>query len=67
MVVDTRPLTEITQEAIRILYQKLGAVNTVRFLGQFTVGYGNYQEEREELFGHLTLEELINDIKENRK
>lgn len=63
MVVETRPLAEITQEAIQVLYQKLGAVNTVRFLSQFTVGYGNYLEEREEMFGNLSLDELIADIK----
>ncbi len=67
MVVEARPLAEITQEAIRILYQRLGAVNTVRFLNQFTVGYGDYMEEREELFGRLTLDEIISDIKQNRK
>ena len=32
MIVDTRPLVDITQEAIKILLQKLGAVNTIRFL-----------------------------------
>ncbi len=67
MVVEARPLAEITQEAIKILYQKLGAVNTVRFLNQFTVGYGNYSEEREEMFGYLTLDEIIGEIKKDRE
>jgi len=66
MGVETRPLAEITQEAIEILYQKLGAANTVRFLNQFTVGYGDYSEERENLFGHLTLDEIIDEIKKGR-
>ena len=66
MIVETKPLAEITQEAIKILYQSLGAVNTIRFLNQFTVGYGDYLEEREEMFGHLTLAEIISDIKESR-
>jgi len=66
MVVETKPLVEITQEAIKILFQQLGAVNTVRFLNQFTVGHGNYFEEREELFGHLTLDEIVTEIKESR-
>ena len=42
MMVDTRPLAEVTQEAISILYREIGVVNTVRFLRQFTSGYGNY-------------------------
>ena len=66
MIVENRPLAEITQEAIQVLYQKLGAVNTVRFLSQFTVGYGNYVEEREALFGDLSLDEIVADIKKNR-
>jgi hypothetical protein len=66
MVVEAKPLAEITHEAIKILYQKLGIVNTVRFLSQFTVGYGNYTEEWEALFGHLTLDEVISEIKQSR-
>ena len=66
MVVEAKPLAEITHEAIKILYQKLGIVNTVRFLSQFTVGYGNYTEEREALFGDLTLDEVISEIKKSR-
>lgn len=66
MVVEAKPLAEITHEAIKILYQKLGIVNTVRFLSQFTVGYGNYLEEREVLFGDLTLDEIISEIKRSR-
>jgi len=67
MIVEARPLVDITQEAIRILFQRLGAVNTIRFLNQFTIGYGDYKEEREELFGHLTLDEIVNDIKRHRE
>jgi hypothetical protein len=66
MATEVKPLAEITYEAIKILYQKLGIVNTVRFLSQFTVGYGNYTEEREELFGELTLDEVISEIKKSR-
>jgi hypothetical protein len=66
MVVEAKPLAEITHEAIKILYQKLGIVNTVRFLSQFTIGYGNYTEERDALFGDLTLDEIISEIKQSR-
>lgn len=66
MVVQTKPLAEITQEAIKVLFQTLGIVNTLRFINQFTAGYGNYAEERDRLFGQATLEELIADIKQAR-
>jgi hypothetical protein len=65
--VETKPLADITKEALDILFQGLGTVNATRFLNQFTVGYGDYMEEREELFGHLTMDELINDIKREQE
>ncbi len=50
-----RPLSELTQDAIRILYRELGVVETVRFLRQLPNGYGNYMAEREALLGHKSL------------
>lgn len=59
MMEATRPLTEITQEALRLLYRELGLVNTIRFLNQFTTGFGNYTEERRALMEHETLETVL--------
>jgi len=59
MTIQAKPLSEITQEAIELLSKELGVVATVRFLGQFTTGYGNYTEEREALFGDLTLDQAL--------
>jgi hypothetical protein len=39
--------------------QEMGIVDTVRFLNQFTTGYGDYTEEREALFKDLTLDEIL--------
>jgi len=54
-----KPLSEITQEAIDLLFKEIGIVNTVRFLNQFTTGYGDYTEERERRLKDLTLEEIV--------
>ena len=67
MMTVTKPLTEVTQEAIAVLLREIGVVNTVRFLNQYSTGYGNYVEERDQLFGHLTLDEIISEIKKDRK
>lgn len=67
MTVETRPLTEITREAIRVLCREIGLVNTMRFISQFTTGYGNYTEEREQVFATMTLDEIIFEIKQRRK
>jgi hypothetical protein len=61
-----RPLTELTQDAIRILYRELGVIETVRFLRQFTNGYGDYTAEREALLGQKSLTELLAEIKQRR-
>jgi hypothetical protein len=67
MTVEVKPLAEVTQEAIRVLIQELGPVDTVRFVNQFTVGYGNYTEERRQLFAGLSLEEIVSEIKRGKE
>ncbi len=62
MIAETRPLTEITQDALRVLYRELGLVNTIRFLNQFTTGFGNYTEERRALLENQTVDELLADL-----
>ncbi|MCX6039888.1 MAG: hypothetical protein NTV69_01970 [Caldilinea sp.] len=56
----------LPQDAIRILYRELGVVETVRFLRQFTGGYGDYAAEREALLGGKSLDELLREIKARR-
>ena len=67
MVVQAKPLAEITREAIRVLCKEMGIVHTVRFVSQFTVGYGDYTEERQELFGEMTLEDIVSEIKREKR
>jgi hypothetical protein len=66
MSVQAKPLIEITQQAIALLTKEIGIVDTVRFLNQFTTGYGDYTEERQALFAHLTLEEILAALKQSR-
>jgi hypothetical protein len=66
MITETKPLAEINQLAIRLLYQELGIVNAVRFLRQFTVGFGDYTQERDALFANKTLEDIINEVEKKR-
>jgi hypothetical protein len=66
MIREAKPLAEITQDALRVLCREIGVVNTVRFVGQFTTGYGNYTEEREQLFADMTLDDIVSQIKQDR-
>jgi hypothetical protein len=45
----------------------MGIVDTFRFLNQYTLGSGDYTKERGEWLDDLTLEEIVADIKEQRK
>jgi hypothetical protein len=63
MNVQSKPLSEITRHAIELLSKEMGIVDTVRFLNQFTTGYGDYTTERESLFKDLTLDEIVASMK----
>ncbi len=63
MNVQAKPLSEITRNAIDLLLKEMGVVDTVRFLNQFTTGYGDYTKERDLLFKDLTLDEILSAVK----
>ena len=67
MIPAARPLMEVNQQAIRLLYKELGVVDAVRFLKQFTQGYGDYTQEREVLFADQSLEDIVGEIEKRRK
>lgn len=67
MAVPARPLSEITDQAIRLLVREMGAADAARFISQFTTGYGDYTEERKELFKDLTLEEVVRQIRSDKQ
>ncbi len=62
----TKPLAEITAEALKVLYKEIGIVNTVRFINQYTNGYSDYTREREQLFAGMTLDDIVADIEHQR-
>ena len=43
--------------------RELGLVNTIRFLNQFTTGFGNYTGERRALLEKQTLDEVFADLR----
>lgn len=58
-----RPLAEVTDRAFRALVREIGVADTARFLQQFGAGQGNYTLDREVLFGHLSLEDVLEQSK----
>lgn len=63
MALEVKPLTQITEEAIRVLCREMGPADAVRFLSQFTAGHGDYTAERDQLFADLQLDDMICEIK----
>ena len=67
MSIEFRPLFEVNHDAIRLLAEKIGIVDTFRFVNQFTTGHGDYTVERDARFGHLTLTEIVSAIEKLRR
>ena len=67
MTLQTKPLREVTVQALDILTESLGPVDTVRFLNQYTLGHGDYTEERKAIFDNLPLSQIVAEIKQVRK
>lgn len=63
MTKETRPLAEITTDALKILCREIGVVDTLRFVRQYTTGYGDYTAQREHLFAGTTLDRIVQEIK----
>ncbi len=61
-----RPIADIDRRARQILARDLGIVDTLRFLGQFRAGSGDYTAERREWLDGLSLEVIVSEIKSKR-
>lgn len=66
MNTETRPISEISRRATQILFKKMGVIDTIRFLNQFSIGQGDYTKEREKWLGDISLDDAISQIKAKR-
>lgn len=66
MKITTKTMHDINKEAISLLNSTLGIADTIRFLNQFTTGFGNYTQERDKTFEKMSLEDIVAEIKEMR-
>jgi len=67
MNIETRPISEISHRATRILFERMGVVDTIRFLNQFSIGQGDYTKDREEWLGGISLDDVISQMKVERE
>ncbi len=66
MNIPAKSLTEVTNQALHLLAREIGSADTMRFIGQFSTGSGNYTEERTVLFDHLSLDGVLAEIREHQ-
>ena len=62
---NAQPMTleQIRKVGLDLLYERLGAVDTVRFIQQTETGWGDYTAEREQWLGNPDLGALFDEIK----
>ena len=67
MSIPAKTLSELSHEAREVLFNNLGVANTLRFLGQFERGDGDYTAQRAEILGNPTVAELGEKIRAFRR
>ncbi|HLJ56260.1 MAG TPA: hypothetical protein VKT77_14560 [Chthonomonadaceae bacterium] len=60
------PIRQVRASAVQVLCREIGVVNTLRFLNEMSPGSGDYTKERDQLFGHLTVDEISSEILEGK-
>jgi len=60
-------MSAINERATKALIREVGIVDTIRFLNQFTAGSGDYTAERGQLFRGMSVKDLVDEIKAQRK
>ena len=58
-------LYQIRMEEWKALTEKLGRADAMRFM-MYDPGHGDYSKERHQLFGTLTIEELIESVEQTK-
>lgn len=59
--------TELRQKGYQALINALGTVETIEFLQQLDIGYGDYTQERYQWLDQLTFEDFENYLKEKKE
>lgn len=67
MNLETRTISQISYRATRILFEKMGVVDTIRFLNQFSIGQGDYTKDREKWLRDISLDDVIAQMKLEKK
>ncbi|MGI8638463.1 MAG: hypothetical protein ACR2MG_00690 [Pyrinomonadaceae bacterium] len=59
--------SEVTAEAIRVLFREMGVAKTLRFLSEVSGGRGDYTKEHQETADNRTVADIVAEIKKRRE
>ncbi len=62
----TLSLHELRREGWKALTERLGVSGAIRFLMQYDPGQGDYTTERRSLFADLSLDDVLNEIRQRK-
>ncbi len=62
----TKETSDITAEAIELLFREMGVAKTLRFLSQVSGGRGDYTKERQASDDKRTVAEIVAEIEKRR-
>jgi hypothetical protein len=66
MSTQTLAADKIRVRGVQVLTRELGAAGMVQFMQQFRNGRGDYTKERNKLLGHLTVDQVVAEIRHKR-
>ncbi|KJV07367.1 hypothetical protein [Methylocucumis oryzae] len=55
---------EVQKLGFEVLYQSLGATDFIRFMQQFSQGYGNYTEDRQQWQKEYSVDAILAEMNE---
>lgn len=64
MITKNKTPIEIHNQGIKALAEKLGPVDMIEFLQQYSTGSGDYTRDRKNWLGDATVEEITSKIKQ---
>lgn len=64
---NTTETSEITAEAIQVLFREMGVAKTLRFLNEVSGGKGDFTNNRQKNDDDRTVAEIVAEIKKQRE
>ncbi len=64
---NTTETSEITAEAIRVLFREMGIAKTLRFLNEVSGGKGDYTRKHQQDSDDKTVADIVAEIKKRRE